>query len=348
MNYQSKRFYLSFAEEKDDEDILELYESLDYKGNISILYTKRPSPVKSLKLEGELCYLPIIRERGTGRLAAVGSLVIRKSWIKGELKRAGYLGTLKIHKEYRNKVPYISKVYNILYEETKDMVDVYYTTILSENIEAMKILEKPRKNMPTYKFVEDYVTFFYKTGVKSADSAYRLEKGLNGEVWEYIRRNYKEDLAPNPFDFFNNDDFEYFAVRNSDNEILGAFCIWDQSRYKQYIVTEYRGLYKIIKNLPVGLLGYPSFPEEKKDIKYSTLSFVAADNRDVFKFIVDKACESAAEYDFLMIGSVKGHSYFGVLDKRKGVKYRSKLYTVEFREKVYEKGGEVWVEVGLL
>lgn len=56
MNIQNEKFEFSFATEKDDKDILELYEALEFEGNISIIYTKRPSPLNSLKKEGILYF----------------------------------------------------------------------------------------------------------------------------------------------------------------------------------------------------------------------------------------------------------------------------------------------------
>lgn len=348
MNIQNEKFEFSFATEKDDKDILELYEALEFEGNISIIYTKRPSPLNSLKKEGHIVFLPIIREKSTNTLVAMASWVIKKAYIGGELKNVAYLGSFKVHKNYRNKIPFLKESYRLLYEKTKDYVDIYYSTILEENILAQKIFEKPRKNMPKYNFVDNYTSFFLKTGKKIKNEDFSLEEGYSKHLTDYYKSNYKDDFSPLLSDYINDIDFRIFLIKNNKGEKIGAFALWNQTSYKQYIVKRYSGLYKVLKYFPTQLFGYPKLPKEKELINCCSLSFVIAKDKKVFEFIIKKACELSVDYDFIMMGLTHSHRYFDIMNTFKSVKYKSKFYTVEYSGKKYERKGNINLEIGLL
>jgi hypothetical protein len=182
MKCRNNKFEISLAKPEDARQLLDIYECGDFKGNISVLYTRRPDPYKSLMLEGEKTVIPIVTDKENCVIAGMGACIIRKAYINGEVKNTGYLTGLKGLPEYRKHVPSISEVYKYLYELTKDEVDIYYTTILKENESVQKMLEKRRKSMPEYRSKGEYTVYCFRTGTTHKEKGYTLEKGCLKEL----------------------------------------------------------------------------------------------------------------------------------------------------------------------
>lgn len=61
----------------------------------------------------------LVRDLSTGVIVGMGACIIRKAYINGEIRTAGYLTGLKGLPSYRKKVPAISDTYRYLHEQTR-------------------------------------------------------------------------------------------------------------------------------------------------------------------------------------------------------------------------------------
>ena len=136
MSCLSDRFELRAATTADTGQILKIYEEQEFDGVISVIHTRRPDPYLSLSQEGERVFLYVCHDHREDIICGAGACVLRKVYIKGEFKTAGYLTGLKLLPQYQKKVPYIADAYKFMHEQTKDLVDCYYTTILIGNSRA--------------------------------------------------------------------------------------------------------------------------------------------------------------------------------------------------------------------
>jgi len=352
MNTRNKNFKLEFAGQKVADELLKIYEAADFQGDISVLYARRPNPFISLSLEGEKTVIPIMRDLENNKLFAMGSCIIRKVYINGEIMKAGYLTGLKVFPEYRNNISFIPGVYNELFEKTKDEVDVYYTTIISDNEKGRRFLEKKHRNMPFYRYIGEYTTYFLKTGMIAKHSKYIVKRGLSSDLKSFYETEAKKlDFSPVDLNLPNLSENDFYAVCNEQDDIVGMFVLWNQQSYKQYIVTAYNGIYKYLSKLPVGILGYPDFPRINENVNYVTIALVISkeDNPELKDHIIARAVEMSKGYAFAMIGVMKSHPFKPSLDNRKSIKYKSRLYSVEWGNKIYDNNGKsLNIEVGLL
>jgi len=150
MNNISGQYYFEFADEKDSSEILEILEEDNFQGKISLLYTRRPNAYKSIKSEGEEVFIVVCRDREKEVIAGFGVLAINSCFVNGHKKKVGYLFGLRVRKEYQKKARIIHHGYENLGKIISEKgIEFCYTTILSENNNAERLLEKKRlKYMP--------------------------------------------------------------------------------------------------------------------------------------------------------------------------------------------------------
>jgi len=333
MSSRNERFEYRLATPKDSKEILSIYESGSFPGNISVLFTRRPDPYESLKREGENVIIPIMIDKENNKICTAGCCVIRKATINGEVKRTGYLTGLKILPEYQRRMPHIAHTYDYLYQQTKDQVDVYYTTILKENILAQKMLEKKRKGMPLYQHIGDYTVYCFKTGVKEKSKNYIFEKGNLISVNAFCDSQLKNfNFSPVGIDALGLNEQEIYTLRDGAGHEIAACTLWNQQSYKQYIITEYSGSYKVLKKLPLTILGYPNLPKENNPVNYASITMLCVkdNNKDIAEYFIKKVAQSSGKYDFLMLGLYENHPLKVIFNKIKHIKYQSKVYSVHF------------------
>jgi len=145
-----------YATELDGVEITELLETIDFKGEISIAYCRRPNAVLSLVRDGDKSTFVIARDNN-GKLIGCGGCVIN-----GEI---AYLTGLRASKKAN-----IPKCYELLREFCKNnSVKLTYTTILEENISVQNMLEKRRPNMPNYLRHSECVVNIIRKNLKTKD-----------------------------------------------------------------------------------------------------------------------------------------------------------------------------------
>ena len=352
MKSRNDRYEIRLAKPEDAAQLLKIYECGEYSGHISVLFTRRPDPYVSLMHEGDKVVIPIVTDKENGMIVGMGACMIRKAYINGEVKNVGYLAGLKGLPEYRKRVPYILDVYRFLQEQTKDAVDIYYTTILQENVAAQKMLEKKRKNMPEYRNMGEYTVYCFKTGKAAQTKGYTLEKGRIADL-ELMRGGSASNFNFSPADacLHGLRAEDIFTLRNEQGKVVGACGVWNQQSYKQYIVTEYTGIYKLLKRAPLKLFGYPSFPRENVPANYGSIALLTVedDNPRLAEQLVSIVAEKSQKFDFLMLGLMEDHPYAGFMHTFKSIQYRSRAYTVFFdNNSLIPDDRPINLEVGLL
>lgn len=358
MNYRSRGFEFSLASKKDSSQILELFEDMDFSGDISVLFTRRPNPYTSLMKEGEKTIIPIVRDMTDGTICAMGCCIIRKAFINGKVQNVGYLTGLKIKKEYKSLLHMFKNVYKFLHEETRDLVDIYYTTILEDNKHAQRLLEKRRKGMPSYHYKGDYTVYCFSKSaynLKPRDknmNRYKFELSSKDKVREFYNDNLKKyNFSPIDADLYGLTDDDFFTIKDEEGNIVAACALWNQKEYKQYIVTKYSGILNYISKFPTNWLGYPKFPNKNIPINYASISLFIVKNMDlqIAQYFLRQVAQYDEKYELLMLGLFENNSFNNIFDDVKHIKYKSRFYRVNWEEEPIELDGKVMnIEVGLL
>lgn len=346
MNFQNNKYALELANETDNEGIYDVFDAGHFDGGLSVKYMRSHKPLSSFKADGEDIKILIIRDLEHHRIIAVGGAVIRKEYINGEVKKCGYLTGLKIHPEYQKKIRFIPEAYRFLRENTSDC-DFFYTTILDDNKNTIKLLEKGHRNMPKYHYLGHYTTFCFHGGKNLLELE---ENNLSG--FETLLKTHFRSYSFTPVDY-NLKGFgekTFYSIRNGD-EILACCFVGNQQETKQYYMNAYGGIYRFISRLPTQWFGYPKFPKQNSNIHYGTVSYLYVKNND--KRLCSDFLRTVAKksgFSLLLWGCLDTHPLYQALTHMKTVPYGSRLYTVTWENtpQVSADLSRIGVEVALL
>ncbi len=362
MNYPNKRFYFDIAKKEDSNELLEIIEEEYFRGRISLLYTRRPDPYESFRKEGDNVKIIVLRDSLKNKIAGFGVCAVRNLYINGKEEKAGYLFSLRARKEYMKKVPLLHRGYEYLKNLFPD-VKYFYTTILEENLYVRKMLEKRREFMPVYEYLGDYIVYSIKTGEDKPRGDYkvrRCEHNLDdmvefmnkiGKSYQFFPVIKKEDLKKGNFYGLSHKDF-YTVYKG--NKIKACFALWDQREYKQHILKEYKGIFRIIYpfSFLLRILGYPGLPHPGSVLKFFYLSFISIDDEDseIFEYIIKFIRNLKKDYPFFTVGLFEKSKFNEVMKKFKTIKYKSRVYLVRWKDKKVEfnKNLPIYIEAGML
>jgi hypothetical protein len=167
----------TLATEEDGEAIAKLLENVEFSGEISLAYCRRPNAVLSLEKEGD--YAAFVVAKDGAEIVAAGGCVIKNS--------VAYLTGLRAVKTVN-----MPKCYKMLHDFcTGHNAKITYTTIISDNIPVQKMLEKVRKNMPNYLRYGECVTHIIRKNLRIKDKN-TLE--LRGDFYVLLNEK-KEEIA---------------------------------------------------------------------------------------------------------------------------------------------------------
>ena len=343
MSSRNDRFTIRFAVPSDNDSITEVFESEHFEGGLSVQYL-RPSPVESFAADGEEGRIIIVDDNENGRTAGVGGAVVSTMYIGGRQEKCAYLTGLKIHRDYRKKQMFIPGAYRFLGDSLTDC-RCCYSTVLDDNAPVIKMLEKRRKNMPEYRYLGHYMTYCFCGAKRILDLEKNDMTGFDKLNDSYFSRL---DLTPASADIRGLGDKTFYSLRK-DGKIIACCFAGGQSATKQYRMSSYGGIYRVLSVLPVKLLGYPEFPKAGSIISHSAVSFLYIKDND------PKLCRdflrTVAYHDghaLLIWGGFETHPLIPAMDKLRAVHYGSRLYEIVWKGREAVLSRDIGMEAALL
>ena len=347
------RFAFCLASPDDGDEILEILEGEEFKGSISLLYTRRPDAFKSLLLEGDEVLITVCRDLQEGRIAGFGACAIREQFIDGKPERVGYLFGLRGRKEYQRVFHLLPKGYAFLRScLEKKGVRFFYTSILEDNDYALSLFAKRRAYMPTYENLGTYTVYMMKTNMgrphSPLDPGGVFAVGPNG-AWRF------ESVGPDGFqevtDFLNREGSRrqlfpvvrpgqsrgpaidsYRVIRNAEGQVIAAGAAWDQRPYKQYVMQGFGGYMKWVGRLSflLPILGYPPVPKTGSVVNFFTLSYWAVkdDDPQTFRALLEGFSRTGGDYSCFVIGLHETDPLNRVAEAIRHISYRSRIKAV--------------------
>jgi len=348
MSSRNDRYVFETARPEDGPEILEILEDVDFKGKISLTFTRRPDAYASFKREGREVDVLVSRDARENRITAVAAASVNRMFLDGEPADIGYVFGLRVRREYRRRYLLLPRGFRYLFDLHRDKaVPFYLTTILSENLEARRLLEKRRPSMPVYRHFGDYETYALVTGRRA------------GRCPEFRFRSAGEDDLPALAAFLDAQGrrFQFFPVLDPGaladpsarpgvrdfcllldgrGEIAAAGAVWDQREYKQYVVAGYGGAYRVLAPVSFAfpLFGYPKLVRPGSVLDYFTLSFWAVRDDDprVFDRFLRHVAEITGRFSYFVLGVDTRHPLREVLRKRPHILYPARMYLVHAPE----------------
>jgi len=247
-------FSYEYATEKDGGEIAALLEETEFKGGISIAYCRRPNAVKSLSKDGDKSTFVIARTP-EGKIVGVGGCTIN-----GDV---AYLTGLRATQPVN-----IPKAYQLIREFcAQNGVKLTYTTILENNVDVQRMLEKKRTNMPYYLRHSELVTNIIQKKLRIKDkSNFSLEE--NG----------------------------LYVLRKSSGDELARGRAVEQWDYKQYVVKKYGWQLRLLKPFVRWI------PDENKVLQFFTLREVAAKDKAALESFLRHVSHVPLQGEFFLYG----------------------------------------------
>jgi hypothetical protein len=344
MSCPNSRFRIETATAEHSPSLLKILESGAFPGAVEVLYTRRPDAWLSLQREGEKVEPIVIIDRRTDQVCGMAAASLRTVFIDGQYTKAAYLSSLKCLPEYRGNFNILPQGYAWFHDKFAADTDLFYTTILDDNLKAVKLLERKRRNMPRYKYQGRYTVSFIKTNLAQRHSAhYHIEPAnqtTTNDILAFINQYQKQYqfgtvLAQNSFPLANLRENDFFALRNQAGSIVAACACWDQRHYKQYIPLNYHGSLKIIAKLPLAQFwGYPKIPQIGTIANYFSIAFLAIldDDPEILDVFLRKLSLLKKEYDFFALGFHQSHPLAHCI-RLKHIKYGSRFYLVDYLQR---------------
>ncbi len=289
MNCQNNRFIFELAAPEDGQELLEILEEAEFRGRISLLYTRRPDACLSLKQEGKEVDAVVCRDTRNGKIVGFGACALRELFVNGKAATVGYLFSLRVRREYQRKYPLLHRGYKLLRQHHRDKgVSFYLTTILEENRAAQRLLGKRRPFMPHYRPYGRYEVYALHCRRSSSTVSSSLKQAAQADLPDLLAFLSEQGKTMQFFPVLNvcpglwgtsgmtltpnipslmgaeggkkrschktsiierRAEGEFYLLRDKHQEILAAGAIWDQQNYKQYVMQGYSGIFKLLRPL---------------------------------------------------------------------------------------------------
>ena len=325
-----------FGVKEDGKGILHIMESNVAKGDIRLLYTRRPDAYASLMEESSKTVIGIFKD--DDQIVGTVTGIPRTMWINGVKKTVCYVTGMKRLGSYPGKINWI-EAFQKMYDPLDS--DIYYCSIVKENTDVMKMLKKVRKKLPFSVGMDFYRTYIISPTAPAKNPCPELSfirAGSDDEaaILAFLKKygqckNFFPDISS--FEEENVPNLEDFYLLKEGEEIKAVGALWDRSHSKQYVVKQYSGRIKLLRilNPVISKIGYIKLPKEDTEVKFAFLSFFLAEDEkaDYYRsFLYHVRKEIKKKYEMYVVGTNKHNAKRGVLDEVRSIKFDTELCEV--------------------
>lgn len=331
----SESKYLASA--NDGKEILRILESSAAKGNIELIYTRRPDAYESYMKEAGQARVFISRngEHAVGTCAEV----IREVYIGGRVCRAAYVCGLKKDADYDGGIGFGSRFIRDL---QRDNIDFYFCSVVAENTDARRMFEKSRRLLEMRQTV-GYKTYILspKIKVKAKKHSFTFRRATEDDkeiLIDFLNaEGKKKDMFPviKSFDEFYNLGIEDFYLLLDGERIVATAALWNQTEYKQYVVKRYGRIMKIARifNPLLSAFRYIKLPKENQSLDFPMLAFFLCkdDNTENYMIFLNEIKRKISKkYGMFVLGLSDGHFARPFADKLPSISFETMLYEIKF------------------
>ncbi len=352
----SVRFELATA--ADDAALRRLARELPIAGRIRLAFECEPSFFAAAEAESDRHHTVIARDEDSGEVLAMGSRLVRESYVDGEPVPLGYLGQLRLAPACRGHVLSVLRAGYELLRGTHCPADALFdiTSIVADNRPARRLLETGLEGLPRYRPVESLVTFLIPTRRRLRERAGDVEvrggsAALLPQILDCLERfSRRHQFAPR-WTAAKMPAADRFQVAIAGGRVVGCVALWDQRAFKQVVVRGYDPALRFWRPL-LNRFG-AALPRAGEPIALAHLAPLAVDGDEprVLVALLRAALGAAraAGLEFLSVGFAARHPLAGVARRScPGREYASTLYAVEWGGPAAFDGRIAHPEVALL
>lgn len=372
---RSRRLSFELVDAGNEWEIRRLLQETVIPGWIELAYEREPDYLLGCGAEGPLQQTVIARDIRDGSVVGSFSRSVRMAYVNGEARQLGYLGLLRLARQYRGRIAYLRDGYEACrrYLHSDGATPYYLTSIINDNHVARRVLTAGVPGLPVYRPLDQFVTLALtgRYSLRRPTPQLTLEPADASclpEVAQFLARQYRlfqcapvwqaselATVARTPGLQATD-----FLLARRGSELAGCAALWDQGGYKQHVVRGYapalqrwRGL--INRGAP--LLALPRLPDPGQPLRQASLShFAVRDNDpDVAVALVSALLREAhaRRIPLVTLGLSEANPVLPAIRKRfRHLDYPSTLYLVYWPDGEHEaqavRPGPAHVEMATL
>lgn len=352
-------FYL--AGRDDDPEIRKLLAESPMPGRVGVAFEREPDFFSGCSVTGHNQRVYIGRETDSGELAFLAVTANIPRYIEGKTKTIGYLGQLRVADKYQGCfIPLRAMEFLHEHEDYKGP-DLFFSVVSKENITPRTIFaEHPRPLFPKSIQIGNLYTAGITVGRKRKDkkSPFTIHRGTPSLLDEVISFLNREGARKQLYPCYSREDFtekgltrgfklEDMRIACRNGEIIGTVGFWDQSAYKQSVVTSYdrslrilKPFYNTISTVISPFNGMHPLPKIGQPIisAYAAFICIRDDNLSVFRALLDTVYNLAVSRGkhHLLVGLAKNDPLLTVAKKYRHIAYYSSIHLFSLRRDISE------------
>ena len=338
----------------DDADLRRLLRANPMEGEISVSLEREPDVFLAGSIEGHR-HDTIVARDAAGRVAGMASRSVYDGFLNGVPRSIGYLGQLRVSREFRGRAGLLTRGYAAL-RARRAPGDLPFdlTTIVADNTRARRVLEAGLDGLPAYRPLDDLTTLIvplWRRQRVRASGAVSVERGSPDMIDDLVccldrnRRRFQfaprwtssDLLSPDRSRDLSPGDF---LIARRGGAIAGCLALWDQSRFKQIVVRGYGPAMRRWRPwaaLSARLIGTPGLPAIGAPLSHAYVSHLAVDEDDeeIFGVLLAHAYNVALErgHAFAIVGLAARHPFLRLVTRaHRAWTYSSILYAACWEE----------------
>ena len=358
------------AQPADDAALRELLRHTGIPGEIELAFLREPSFFVAGRAGNRETQTMVCRDTEADEIVGLGERSIRSAYVDGEPAALGYLSNLRGAAEWRKGLG-LARGYAYLRTLHGDgKARFYVTTILEENTEAIALLSSGRGRLPRYEQVGTLITYLLPIHRRRRARSTAAEPVGDGDLADALSCldawNLRHQFAP----FYRRDDLagatgllpdfslDNLYVARDGSQIRGTLGVWDQSRFKQTLVSSYsRRLARVRRpyNAYAALRGAPGLPSPGSQLRLLYGAFLSANDDDAAtaRALVERALIdwSGRGASYLVLAAAEGHPLSEALSRDAARRLTSRVYAVYWPDEgvpAFDRGRRLHLEVATL
>jgi hypothetical protein len=358
------------ADAADDEALRDLLRRTPMPGEIALAFLREPSFFVAGRAGSVESQTIVCRDSDVGAVVGVGERSIRRAYVDGQPTALGYLSNLRGAVEWRKGLGLARGYRHLRSLHADGRAQFYVTTILEENAYAVALLTSGRASLPTYEHVATLITYLIPVHRRRRARASFVERvrpdGMRDALACLDAWNRRHQFAP----AYEHDDLagrtgllpdfsseNLYAARDGDR-VVGTLGVWDQSAFKQTVVSSYSGrltLARPLYNAYAALRGVPGLPGAGTELRLLYGGFLSAvgDASDTAAALLERALAdcSGRGASYLVLGLAEGHPLSTAIAGHAARRLRSNVYAVYWADEgvpAFDRGRPVHLEVATL
>ena len=296
-------------------------------------------------VDGRFRQVVACRDLTTGRIFGFGSRSVRRRYINGRPEPVGYLSSLRILPEYRNR-GLLARGYAFFRQaHTDGRCRFYLTTVATGNKPAQEVLTSGRAGLPSYLPAGDYCTLALPRLRRIASTGLEVRPAADADLPRVLAFLAENGPRRQFFPCYAAEDFQEpggslrglgasnILLAERSGRVVGTLAGWDQHGFRQSVIEGYGGWLRWARpwyNLLSRLHGRPQLPALGHSFHYLTaaLPVIRDDSPHTFAPLLHALCSTEGNWSHVLLGLHETDPLLPIARRLAAASYTTHLYLV--------------------